>query len=96
MIYSNADPGLTLTYFKARSNFLTFAFLSIGKSENSGFFQKLIAAIISRRDSPVRGQIYLLKIASIYGHFTPIGGVKWLFLGIFRKLSLCKRLWIIR
>ena len=24
------------------------------------------------------------------------GGVKWLFLGIFRKLSLCKRLWIIR
>ena len=29
---------------------------------------------ISRRDSPVRGQIYLLKIASIYGNFTPIGG----------------------
>ena len=27
----------------------------------------------SRRDSPVRGQIYLLKIASIYGNFTPIG-----------------------
>ena len=29
--------------------------------------------LISRRDSPVRGQIYLLKIASMYGHFTPIG-----------------------
>ena len=29
-----------------------------------------------RRDPPppVRGQIYLLKIASIYGNFTPIGG----------------------
>ena len=30
--------------------------------------------LISRRDSPVRGKIYLLKIASIYGNFTPIGG----------------------
>ena len=32
-----------------------------------------ITSVGSRRDSPVRGQIYLLKIASIYGHFTPIG-----------------------
>ena len=32
------------------------------------------SSIVSRRDSPVRGQIYLLKIASIYGNFTPIGG----------------------
>ena len=30
--------------------------------------------IYSKRDSPVRCQIYLLKIASIYGNFTPIGG----------------------
>ena len=28
----------------------------------------------SRRYFPVRGQIYLLIIASIYGNFTPIGG----------------------
>ena len=28
----------------------------------------------SRRYSPVRGVIYLLKITSIYGNFTPIGG----------------------
>ena len=49
--------------------------------------------LYSRRDSPVRGQIYLLKITSIYGNFTPIGGggggggggVKWLFLGIFEN-----------
>ena len=33
-----------------------------------------IEPVCSRRDSPVRGQIYLLKIASIYGNFTPIGG----------------------
>ena len=32
-----------------------------------------IHSSFSRRDSPVRGQIYLLKIASIYGNFTPIG-----------------------
>ena len=32
------DPGVTLTYFTARSNLVTLAF-SIGKSENSGFFR---------------------------------------------------------
>ena len=26
MIYSNDDPGLTLTYFTARPNFVTWAF----------------------------------------------------------------------
>ena len=26
-IYSNGDPGLTLTYFTARSNLVTFAFV---------------------------------------------------------------------
>ena len=30
--------------------------------------------IFSTRDSPVRGQVDLLKIDSVYGHFTPIGG----------------------
>ena len=34
---------------------------------------KSVLSINSRRDSPVQVQIYLLKIASIYGHFTPIG-----------------------
>ena len=38
----------------------------------------------SRRYSPVRGQIYLLKIASIYGYFTPIGS-KMAILGYFLK-----------
>ena len=28
-----------------------------------------------RRYSLARGQIYLLRIASIYGNFTPIGGI---------------------
>ena len=27
MVCSNYDPGLTLTYFTARSNFATYAFL---------------------------------------------------------------------
>ena len=42
----NGDPGLTLTYFTARSN-LQFGNLgfSIGKSENSGFFQKLLQPV---------------------------------------------------
>ena len=34
----NDDPGVTLTYFTARSNLETLGF-SIGKSENSGFFR---------------------------------------------------------
>ena len=37
--YSNDDPGLTLTYFTARSNFETLLGFSIGKIENSGFFR---------------------------------------------------------
>ena len=38
-VYINDDPGLTLTYFTARSNLVTKVF-SIGKSENIGFFKK--------------------------------------------------------
>ena len=37
-VYINDDPGLTLTYFTARSDLVTKAF-SIGKSENIGFFR---------------------------------------------------------
>ena len=37
IVCSDDDPGLTLTYFTAWSNFVTG--FSIGKSENSGFFR---------------------------------------------------------
>ena len=37
-VYINGDPGLTLTYFTARSNFGILG-IFIGKSENSGFFR---------------------------------------------------------
>ena len=37
IVYINDDPGVTLTYFTARSNLELR--LSIGKSENSGFFR---------------------------------------------------------
>ena len=37
----NDDPGLTLTYFTARSNLVTKAF-SIGKSGKYWIFQKLL------------------------------------------------------
>ena len=60
----------------------------------SDFLGTIKALINSRRNSPVQGQIYLLKIAYIYGNFTPIGDrdLKRLFWGIFRKLGLCKKL----
>ena len=44
IVCSNDDPGVTLTYFAARSNLITLAF-SIGKSENSGLFQKLLQPV---------------------------------------------------
>ena len=44
IVCSNDDSGGTLTYFTARSNLVTLAF-SIGKSENSGFFQKLLQPV---------------------------------------------------
>ena len=37
IVCSNDDPGLTLTYFMASSNFVTLAFLQ-KKSEDSGLF----------------------------------------------------------
>ena len=57
-------------------------------SSNFGKFATELRPLIdvrinSRRDSPVRGQIYLLKIASIYSNFTPIGAKNvhiWVFL----------------
>ena len=42
MVCSNDDPGVTLTYFTARSNLVTG--FSAGKKENSGFFSETIAA----------------------------------------------------
>ena len=44
---------------------------------------KSLVSLISKRYSPVRGQIYLLKIASIYCNFTLIGGCKMAILGYF-------------
>ena len=38
IVCSNDGPGVTLTYFTARSNLVTYAFLK-EKSENSGFFR---------------------------------------------------------
>ena len=35
IVCSNDDPGVTLTYFTAKSNLVTC--FSMGKSENSGF-----------------------------------------------------------
>ena len=35
---ANDDPGVTLTYFTARSNLVILAF-PMGKNENSGFFR---------------------------------------------------------
>ena len=43
IVCSNDDSGVTLTYFTARSNLVTFAF-SIGKSEN-WIFQKLLQPV---------------------------------------------------
>ena len=42
MISSNNDPGLTLTYFMTRSNFVTYAFLY--KNEKTGDFSETVAA----------------------------------------------------
>ena len=42
-IYSNDDPGLTLTYFTARSNLIPYAF--VGKKVKQWIFQKLLSVI---------------------------------------------------
>ena len=44
IVCSNDDPGVTLTYFTARSNLVNLAF-SIGKSENIECFQKLLQPV---------------------------------------------------
>ena len=43
IVYSNDDIGLTMTYFTARSNFVTQAFLQ-EKSEKKWIFSRTIAA----------------------------------------------------
>ena len=53
-----------------KSNILRSKYIS----KHSMPMAKTDAASVSRRYSPVRDQIYLLIIASIYGIFTPIGG----------------------
>ena len=57
IVCTNDDPGVTLTYFTARSTLVTLAF-SIGKSENSGFLaqmsQRLIGELIGYSWSGVR------------------------------------------
>ena len=41
-VCSNDDPGLTLTYFTARSNFVPFAFVWEEGKTMDFFFQKLL------------------------------------------------------
>ena len=48
-VYSKGDPGLTLTYFTARSNLLPYAFVwekGKGKKVKQWIFQKLLSSII--------------------------------------------------
>ena len=40
--YSNDDPGVTLTYFTARSNVVLYAFVWGKKGKTMDFFQKLL------------------------------------------------------
>ena len=42
---SNDDPGLTLTYFMARSNLVPYAFVW-EKGKTLDFFQKLLSSMI--------------------------------------------------
>ena len=39
-VCSNDDPRLTLTYFTARSNLVSYVFFCIGQKEKQLFFQK--------------------------------------------------------
>ena len=52
VVCSNTDPGVTLTYFTARSNLVSLAF-SIGKSENSGFFRNYAASDLKGRGADI-------------------------------------------
>ena len=58
-VYKNSDPGLTLTYFTARSNLVPYAFvweksktmdfslmLLYGKKVKQWIFQKLLSSMI--------------------------------------------------
>ena len=46
-VYSNDDPGLTFTYFTARSNLVPYAFIwEIGKTKDfSEMISKLVDAV---------------------------------------------------
>ena len=46
-VYSNDDPGLTLTYFTARTNLIPYAFVW-EKGKTMDFFQKLLYSMISK------------------------------------------------
>ena len=54
----NGDPGLTLNYFTAMSNFVTG--FSIGKSENSGFSETIAAYDL--KVGKCRQHIELMKV----------------------------------
>ena len=43
-IYSNGDPGMTLTYFMARSSLVPYAFI-LEKGKTVDFFQKLCSLL---------------------------------------------------
>ena len=45
-IYSNDDPGLTMTYFMAKSNLVPYAFL--WKKVKQWIFQNLLYSMISK------------------------------------------------
>ena len=44
-VYSNDDPGLTITYFAAESNLVSYAFVC-GKKIKQWIFQKLLSSMI--------------------------------------------------
>ena len=46
-VFSNDDPGLTLTYFTARSNLVLYAFVW-EKGKTMDFFQKLLWSMMSK------------------------------------------------
>ena len=62
VVCSNDDPGVTLTYFTARSNLVTMAFLW-GKSENGGFSE-----IIAASDLKVGRNRHLIEFMKVYEH----------------------------
>ena len=52
MICSNDDPGVTLIYFRARSNLVTLAF-SIGKVKTVDFSETIAASDLKGRGADI-------------------------------------------